>query len=68
MQFLLGFEELVQAFSACIVGSTASLASMATFCQARRREAVLSHFPAHVGSHLQAFFFCCFVFCASEFV
>ena len=30
------FEELVQAFSTCMVGFTASLASMATFCQARR--------------------------------
>ena len=29
------FEELVQAFSTCMVVSTASLASMATFCQAR---------------------------------
>ena len=48
------FMELVQAFSTCMVGSTASLASMATFCQARRREAVLSHFPAYVGSHFRA--------------
>ena len=48
------FEELVQAFSTCMVGSTASLAFMATFCQARRREAVLSHFPTHVGSHFRA--------------
>ena len=37
-----------------MVGSTASLASMATFYQARWREAVLSHFPAHVGSHFRA--------------
>ena len=48
------FKELVPVFSACMVGSTASLASMATFCQARLREAVLSHFPAHVGSHFRA--------------
>ena len=47
------FEELVQAFSPSMVGSTASLASMATFCRARRREA-LSHFSAHVGSHFRA--------------
>ena len=39
-----------------MVGSTASLAPMATFCQARRREAVLSHGPAHVGSHFRALF------------
>ena len=39
------FEELVQAFSTCMVGSTASLTSMATFCQDRRREAVLSYYP-----------------------
>ena len=37
-----------------MVGSTASLASMATFCQARQREAVLSHFPTHVGSPFRA--------------
>ena len=47
------FEELVQAFSTCMVGSTVLLASMATVCQARWRDAVLSHFPAHVGSHFR---------------
>ena len=36
-----------------MVGSTVSLASMATVCQARWRDAVLSHFPAHVGSHFR---------------
>ena len=47
------FEELVQAFSLSMRGSTSSLASLATFCQAKRREAVLSHFPAHIGSHFR---------------
>ena len=47
------FQELVQAFSLSLsmVGSTSSLA---TFCQTKRREAVLSHFPAHVGAHFCA--------------
>ena len=48
------FEELAQAFSTCMVGPTASLASMAMFCQTRRQEAALSHFPAQVGPHFRA--------------
>ena len=48
------FDELVQAFSLSMVGSTSSLASLATFCQAKHREAVLSHFPAHIGSHFRS--------------
>ena len=38
--------ELIQAFSLVMVSSTSSSSSLATFCQAKRREAVLSHFPA----------------------
>ena len=55
------FEELVQAFSLSMVGSVSSLVSLATFCQTKRCEAVLSHFPAHVRAH-----FCAFL--ASSFV
>ena len=48
------FEELVQAFSLAMVTSTSSSSSLATFCQAKRREAMLSHFPAHIDSHIRA--------------
>ena len=44
------FEELVQAFSLAMVTSTSSSSSLATFCQAKHREAMLSQFPAHIGS------------------
>ena len=47
------FEELVQAFSLDMVPSTSSSSSLATFCQAKHREAMLSHFPAHIGSHFR---------------
>ena len=48
------FEELVQAFSLAMVSSTSSSSSLGTFCQAKRREAVLSHFPARIGPHFWA--------------
>ena len=48
------FEELVQAFSLAMVTSTSSSSSLATFCQAKHREAILSQFPAHIGSHFHA--------------
>ena len=48
------FEELVQAFSLAMVTSTSSSLSLATFCQAKRREAMLFHFPAHIASHFRA--------------
>ena len=37
-----------------MVTSTSSSSSLATFCQVKRREAMLSHFPAHIGSHFRA--------------
>ena len=48
------FEELAQAFSLSMVGCTSSLALLATFCQVKRREAVLSHFPSHIGLHFHS--------------
>ena len=46
------FEQLVQALSLSFVGSASSSAALATYFQAKRREGVLSHFPARVGLHL----------------
>ena len=45
------FEELIQSFSLSMVNSCQSLASLSTFLHAKRREAILSHFPSHVGKH-----------------
>ena len=47
------FDELIQSFSLSMVNSTSSLASLATFLKAKRREAILSHFPANVGKHFR---------------
>ena len=41
----------MQAFALSMVGSMSTLASLATFFQAKRCESVLSHFPSHIGSH-----------------
>ena len=51
---LILFDELVQAFSLAMVGSSSSLASLAAFFQAKRRGCVLSHFPAHIGVHFHS--------------
>ena len=48
------FEELIQAFSLSMVNSTNALANLATFFQAKLREATLTHFPGHVGDHHKA--------------
>ena len=45
------FEEPVQVFSLSVV---TFMSSLATLCQAKRREAVLSHFPAHISSHFRS--------------
>ena len=45
------FEQLVQALSLSLVGSVSSSAALATYFQAKQRDGVLSHFPAHVGFH-----------------
>ena len=47
------YDELIQAFSLSMVNSTSSLAALATFFKAKRREAVLSHFPPNVGKHFK---------------
>ena len=47
------FDELIQSFSLSMVNSTSALASLATFLKAKRREAILSHFPANVGKHFR---------------
>ena len=36
-----------------MVNSTSSLASLVTYFKAKRREAILSHFPANVGKHFR---------------
>ena len=48
------FDELVQAISLSMVGSSSSLASLATFFQVKRRECLLSHFPPHIGTHFHS--------------
>ena len=48
------FEELIQAFSLAMVNATSSMASISTFCHAKRREGILSHFPPHIGDHFKA--------------
>ena len=48
------FDQLIQSFSLSQVTVANSLASASTFLQAKRREAVLSHFPAHIGQHFKS--------------
>ena len=47
------FDELVQAFSLSMVNTTTSVASLATFFKGKRREGILSHFPANIGKHFK---------------
>ena len=48
------FVELVQAFSLAMLTLMSSSSSWAMFCQAKCREAMLSHFLAHIGPHFRA--------------
>ena len=48
------FDQLIQSFSLSMVSSTSMSAALATFMQAKRREAYLSHFPPHVAAHFKA--------------
>ena len=47
------FEEVIRSHTLAMVKSTSLVASLASFCKAKCREAYLSHFPAHVGKHFR---------------
>ena len=48
------FDQLIQSFSLSQVTATSVSAYLSTYMQAKRRESVLSHFPAHIGPHFKA--------------